>query len=71
MAQLLAPRSARIGVPNVTGYKRIVWHKACADPRISLVMLTTTRRAGGSRGPTVSCEALRPLSAGGFMLRAT
>ena len=39
MAQLLAPRSARIGVPNVTGYKRIVWHKACADPRISLVML--------------------------------
>jgi hypothetical protein len=24
MAQLLAPRSARIGVPNVTGYKRIV-----------------------------------------------
>jgi hypothetical protein len=32
MAQLFAPRSARIGVPNVTGYKRIVWHKACADP---------------------------------------
>jgi|GraSoi2013_100cm_1033763.scaffolds.fasta_scaffold472499_1 hypothetical protein len=27
MAQLLAPRSARIGVPNVTGYKRIVRHK--------------------------------------------
>jgi hypothetical protein len=32
MAQLLAPRSARIGVPNVTGYKRIVRHKAaCAE----------------------------------------
>jgi hypothetical protein len=30
MAQLFAPRSARIGVPNVTGYKRIVWHKVCA-----------------------------------------
>jgi hypothetical protein len=46
MAQLLAPRSARIGVPNATGYKRIVWHKPCADPRISLVML----RASPFRG---------------------
>jgi hypothetical protein len=51
MAQLLAPMPARIGVPNVTGYKRIAWHKACADPggfscdssRLSCVNILSSR----------------------------